>query len=146
NRAEAATLLWRVLGLGDPTEVSADPFGDVDMTEWYAPYIAGLKDLALVEGNPDGTYQPSEEINRAEFLQLAMNVYEYLNGDLLDPEEMTDAYADLDTTEWYASIVTLATDHGFVSGSTCDEGTCFNAGDSITRAEATVILYRMFAD
>ncbi|MFA5789038.1 MAG: S-layer homology domain-containing protein, partial [Candidatus Gracilibacteria bacterium] len=91
NRAEAAALLWRVLGAGEPGETIENPFSDVDMNEWYAPYIARLKNLELVEGNPDGTYQPSEEINRAEFLQLAMNVYEYLNGDLLDPEEMTDA-------------------------------------------------------
>lgn len=145
NRAEAATLLWRVLGAGDPGDTMEDPFSDVDMNEWYAAYIARLKNLEVVEGNPDGTYEPSESINRAEFLQLAMNVYEYLNGDFADPEAMTDAYEDLDTAEWYAAVVTLATEQSFVSGSTCDEGMCFNAANSITRAEATVILYRMFA-
>ena len=43
-------------------------------------------------------------------------------------------------------MVTAATDWLFVSGSDCDEDKCFNAGSSITRAEATKILYNMFLD
>lgn len=147
NRAEAAALLWRVLGVENAAEVLADPFTDVNRSEWYAAYISELKNLSIVEGNPDGTYEPAEDINRAEFLQLAMNAYEYLNGaSTTEPVEITDLYADLDTAAWYANVVTEASELGFVSGSACDEGTCFNAGNSITRAEATVILYRIFAD
>jgi len=151
NRASAAALLWRVLMMGDPSEVTMDPFDDVDMGEWYAAYVGGLKDLSLVEGNPDGTYQPSEDMNRAEFLQLAMNVYLYLNADMQASYDtivagaVTDNYADLDTSAWYAGVVTAATEWSFVQGSACDEGTCFNAGSTITRAEATKILYNMFA-
>jgi hypothetical protein len=151
NRAEAATLLWRVLNMGDPSEASEDPFSDVDMAEWYAAYIAGLKDLSLVEGNPDGTYEPSEEINRAEFLQLAMNVEEYLphtdEGYDYDMElVLQEAYEDMSASEWYSATVALATVKGYVEGSACGEGMCFNPSSSITRAEATVILYRMFAE
>lgn len=147
NRAEAAALLWRVLGVENLTEVSEDPFTDVSSSEWYAAYISELKNLSIVEGNPDGTYEPSEEINRAEFLQLAMNAYEYLNGaDTMEPDAVTDVYSDLDAAAWYANVVTVATELSFVSGSACDEETCFNASNSITRAEATVILYRMFSD
>ena len=152
NRAEAAAMLWRVLAMGEPTEATEDPFSDVDMAEWYAAYIAGLADLDLVDGNPDGTYQPSEEINRAEFLQLAVNVYLYLYEDMVDDADAlmagtaTGAYEDLDTAAWYEGAVTVATAWDFVQGSACDGGMCFNAGDSISRAEATQILYNMFAD
>ncbi len=152
NRAEAAALLWRVLDMGDPDVAWADPFTDVDMEAWYAAYITELKDLSLVEGNPDGSYEPAESINRAEFLQLAMNVYLHVNEDLestatqIMEGEMTDVYNDLDTAAWYAPVVTLATEWEFVQGSVCSEGRCFNAASSITRAEATVILYRMFSD
>ncbi|MBT5516436.1 hypothetical protein HOH67_00285 [Candidatus Peregrinibacteria bacterium] len=34
----------------------------------------------------------------------------------------------------------------FVSGSSCEDGMCFNAAGNITRAEATTILHRMFED
>lgn len=151
NRAEAAALLWRVLMMGEPSDATEDPFSDVSMMEWYAAYIAGLKSLELVEGNPDGTYEPSEEINRAEFLQLAVNVYEYLDhsdvGYDYDYEMVLDeAYEDVDSSAWYAGTVAWATYLGYVQGSECEGGMCFNAGASITRAEATKILYNMFSD
>jgi hypothetical protein len=146
NRAEAAALFWRIVG-ADMGCYNEESFSDVSTDEWYADDVHCLKSLGLVEGNPDGTYEPSEEINRAEFLKMAMNVYLYLYPDTDDSvTEVTDYYADLDTNSWYANIVTLATDWGFVHGSACDEGTCFYAGSSITRAEATTILYNMFAD
>ena len=152
NRAQAAAMLWRVLGMGEASDAEEDPFTDVDMGEWYASYIAGLEGLDLVDGNPDGTYEPAEEMNRAEFLQLAVNVYLYLYEDMEDDAEAlmdgeaTDAYEDLDTAAWYEGAVTVATAWGFVQGSACEGGMCFNAGNTITRAEATQILYNMFAD
>lgn len=145
NRAEAAALLWRVL-MRDTATVSSNPFSDVDMNAWYAPYVSGLLDLGLVAGNPDGTYQPAEEINRAEFLQLAMNVYLYQNPSLdISTVAMTTAYQDLDSSAWYAQVVSAATSWGFVEGSACGTKTCFKADNEITRAEATTILYNMFA-
>jgi len=149
NRAEAATMLWRVLDLGDPTGADAAPFTDVALNEWYTDYVASLKGLSLVSGNPDGTYQPGENINRAEFLQLAMNVFDYLNPTQEDiGYELTSLYADLDISAWYAMTVSEASARGFVEGSACDgatySGTCFNAASAINRAEASQILYNMF--
>ncbi len=152
NRSEAAALLWRVLGLGEPTAVIEDPFMDVPFSGWDAPYIGGLKGLGLVEGNPDGSYEPFEEINRAEFTQLAVNVYLYLYPDMdaeaaiLMAGTVTDRYVDLDTAAWYAPVVTVATEWEFVQGSACEGGVCFNAENTITRAEATTILYNMLAE
>lgn len=152
NRAEAAALLWRVLMMGDPSEATEDPFSDVSMMEWYAAYIAGLKSLELVQGNPDGTYEPSEDINRAEFLQLAVNVFDYLDESESEADydvEMVleEAYEDMDSSAWYANTVAWATSMGYVEGVWCElGGKCFNASSSITRAEATKILYNMFAD
>ncbi|MFA5840593.1 MAG: S-layer homology domain-containing protein [Candidatus Margulisiibacteriota bacterium] len=144
NRAEAGAMLWRVLVMGDPTEATMKPFTDVALGEWYTNYIAELKDLDLVEGDPEGTYRPSESINRAEFVVLALRVYDYLNPDLAYEIAETDAYVDLDTTAWYADDIILATGLGFVEGSDCTGGKCFNAGSEINRAEASQVLYNMF--
>jgi hypothetical protein len=145
NRAEAGAMLWRVLMMGDPTGADSAPFTDVALGEWYTDYVSSLKDLGLVAGNPDDTFQPAENINRAEFLQLAMNVFDQLNP-IQDDEgyELTEAYIDLDTSAWYAMTVSEATARGFVAGSDCDGGMCFNAAADITRAEASQILYNMF--
>lgn len=149
NRAEAGTLLYRVLGLGEPSAPSTAPFSDVIKTHWSAGYIAYLKSLELVTGNPNGTYGPANNINRAEFVTLAMRVCYYVSCeaqeeiDDLRAGSKTDAYRDL-ADGWYTANVTAATELGFVSGRTCTGGKCFDANSNITRAEATAILYRMF--
>ncbi|MFA5775542.1 MAG: S-layer homology domain-containing protein [Ilumatobacteraceae bacterium] len=152
NRAEAATLLYRILGLPEPPAApDMAPFSDVSVSDWFAGYVKALKDSEFVGGYPDGTYKPGSNINRAEFLTLAMNVYYSLaddatkaNIDALKTGAMTDFYSDLDISAWYASTVTAATELGFIQGSVCGDGRCFRAGNDITRAEATTILYNMF--
>ena len=157
NRAEAAAMLWRVLlagGTEDSTWDSAEsgPFSDVLDSAWYGHYVEGLKALDIVTGNPDGTYQPAESMNRAEFVVLALRAYIYLNPsqaaniEALQAGAVTTAYADLDASAWYADEVTAATEYGFVSGSACvgSEGMCFNAEDNINRAEAAKVLDSMF--
>jgi hypothetical protein len=107
--------------------------------------------MGIVNGNPDGTYQPGESINRAEFLTLAMNAYYYLaDADTkASIDELkgtsTNTYSDLES-DWYSATVTASTELGFVGGYDCDDGKCFGAENEITRAEATKILYNMFYD
>jgi hypothetical protein len=151
NRAEAAALLHRVLGLGEPLAPSEKPFPDVDIDKWYAGYIADMEALEMIHGYGDGLYRPGKEINRAEFIKIALEAYYYAVDDeairaeidALMEGEKTDLYEDL-VDDWYTPYVTAATEMGFVHGSICDGGRCFKAGDDITRAEATVILYNMF--
>jgi hypothetical protein len=149
NRAEAAAILCRIIGLtigiGEPPAAEEAPFADVAVDAWYAKYISALKLIDLVSGQTETTYAPGANMNRAEFLQLAMNVYHFLTGTTTaEDQATTDAFADLDTTAWYTSIVSEGYDLGFIHGSTCAAGTCFNAANPITRAEATKILYNMF--
>lgn len=144
-RAEAAAMLYRLFSDDEPGVLDEDPFDDVDMNEWYAGYIASLADLGVINGNPDGTCSPGEQVNRAEFLQMAMNLYEYFNGEV-DDSGLTDAYEDLDTSEWYGQVVSNATSLGFVEGEHLSGGNYFYAWREVTRAEAVTILYRMFAE
>ncbi len=150
NRAEAAALLYRVLGLDEPATPTEKPFSDVAVDSWYAGYVNELLAMQLVSGNPDGTYRPGNSINRAEFLTLAMNVYYYLGNedtkaqvDTWKAGEKTTKFADLKDS-WYTSVVTAAVEMSLVNGSACGEDKCFNAENLITRAEATVMLYNMF--
>lgn len=143
NRAEAATLIHRILGMGTPSVPTLMPFTDVATDAWYAGYIADLKNAGAVNGNPDGTFEPGESINRAEFLEMAMKAYK--NTHTVGEVSVSTAYIDLLTDQWYTATVSEATELGFVSGSDCEGGKCFRAESFITRAEATVILHRMFA-
>ena len=150
NRAEAAALLYRVLGYVEPTAPDAEPFPDVPVDQWYSGYISNMKALELIHGYGDGLYRPGKDINRAEFVKIALGVYytvadeeTRLEIDALMEGEKTTAYNDLED-DWYTPHVTTATEIGFVHGFGCGTGKCFGAENNITRAEATVILYNMF--
>ncbi len=150
NRAEAAALLNRVLGLGEPAAPAEKPFSDVEVSTWYAGYVSSLKGLELVNGNPDGTYKPAANINRAEFLHLALNVYYHLaDADvkaMIDGvrAETTNPFLDVTGDAYYVSSVRVAHQMEFVEGADCNDGKCFSPAADITRAEATKILYEMF--
>src|SRR3989338_1442960 len=129
-----------------------DPFPDVAADTWYAPYVAELHDLGIINGNPQGTFLPAKDINRAEFLKLSVSVYLYLNPDFQDEYDAIleagitdgkDDYADVEPTSWYAEVVEVGIGLGFIEGSPCGNSTCFKPGDSITRAEASKIFFGM---
>ena len=54
-----ATVTARVLG-----------FPDVSEDQWYYKYVMQIKDWNVVNGNDDGTFKPSANINRAEFSKM----------------------------------------------------------------------------
>lgn len=152
NRAEAAVLLYRAIYNSDsaPQKPSTKPFSDVAIDAWYSGYIGALKDINIIKGNLDGTYEPNETINRAEFLTLALNAYYHwtteerkLQVDNFKAAAKTEKYSDLGNT-WYTATVSAATELGFVEGQACGDKTCFNPSSSITRAESAKILFEMF--
>ncbi|QQR55477.1 S-layer homology domain-containing protein [Candidatus Peregrinibacteria bacterium] len=49
-----------------------NPFSDVDLDEWYAPYVIAAYSNGIIQGYPDGTYKPSQSITHAEFLKIAI--------------------------------------------------------------------------
>ncbi|MEK7085779.1 MAG: S-layer homology domain-containing protein, partial [Patescibacteria group bacterium] len=152
NRAEAGILLCRVLGIDETETVTTKPFSDVDGKSWYGGCVSALKDIKIVKGNPDGTYKPITNINRAEFLALAIRTY----SEMLDEEEQTElnaklnattfaeSFSDVGKTAWYGNVASVAKDLEFVQGRTCGTKKCFDGSSNITRAEATTVLFRIF--
>ena len=151
TRAEAAAILYRVLGLAEPTLPAETGFNDVQSNAWYAGYVLELKTRQITQGYSDNTFKPDAEINRAEFLQLAVNTL--LNKSTAAKQEelktvmdgaTTTKFADLKSTDWYTKIVTLADTEGYVDGQVCGSVKCFAGTSSITRAEAVKILAKIF--
>lgn len=102
-----------------------------DVGEWDTTFkaIDYLREEGVVVGYSDGTYGIEENINRAEFLKIVMEVTDYdLGGD--------NCYSDVED-EWFAPYVCAATDLGFVDGYA--DGT-FRPGDYINFAEASKIV------
>jgi len=88
--------------------VTVTSFSDVG--EWDTTFkaIDYLREEEVVVGYSDGTYGLDDNINRAEFLKIVMEVTDYeLEGE--------DCYPDV-TDEWFAPYVCAADELGFVDG------------------------------
>lgn len=150
NRAEATALIYRILYTQEPQTPTQPPFPDVPVDEWYAGYISELSALSLISGHADGTFKPSDNITRAEFFTLALNLHYHLADetakieiDDLKSGPTTDLYSDLEN-DWYTPTITILTELGFISGSQCGNEKCVYANEEITRAEAVIPLHKMF--
>lgn len=92
----------------------------------------------IVQGYPEGTFQPDSPVNRAEavkMLALAARITE-------TPESSTGTtitFGDVPGSAWFAPVIKAAAEQGIVHG--YSDGT-FRPGNPITRAEAAAIIER----
>jgi hypothetical protein len=99
NRAEALTVYARMLGLEiDENASSPDcQFSDMEGDEWYAPYVITMCEEGMISGYPDGTFQASNQLNRAEAMKILTIG---LGGESSAP--YSNLPADVDPSHWYA--------------------------------------------
>src|SRR5450830_68327 len=71
TRAEAATLVLRMLKIAPIQNLTASSFKDVPVTNWAAGYIEAMQKNGYITGYPDGTYKPTVNILRSEFTAIA---------------------------------------------------------------------------
>lgn len=79
--SSSARLTPRVLGLIAASAVVAGgagfaygatttKFTDVQPTDWFAPYVSTMVQQGILTGYPDGTFRPSQGVNRAELAKI----------------------------------------------------------------------------
>lgn len=108
----AALLLCAVMivGIFLPTAASAsgNSFSDVDSTAWYAENVQKLIQLGMLNGYPDGTFRPYDNISRSEFIKLAAIASEIPNT------------TPLTTTYWAEEYWRILNDAGILEMITAD--------------------------
>jgi hypothetical protein len=116
-------------------------FSDVIDGSWYIPYLQEAYEQGIVEGYPDGSFQPASTVNKVEILKMVIEAFG-LDGDL-KTEITTTLYPDVDETAWYATYVQLANEMGIYYDLMLSDN--FNPAEAMTRGEIAELVYR-FAD
>lgn len=131
TRAEAATILYNLLVSKDrgPYTVS---FSDVNSWSWYYEAVMTLASYKVLNGVGNSMFAPDDYITRAEFVTMLVRIY--------GVTETESSFSDVASGSWCESFVATAADRGWVQGD--GDGT-FRPNDSITRAEAVVIMNRV---
>lgn len=75
-------LLTQNRGPYRPLDVAPAPgtvqskFSDVPSGEWYADHIQWSSNLGIIDGYPDGTFQPNKSMTRAEVIKVIRSLAE----------------------------------------------------------------------
>lgn len=129
SRAELATLLVRTFAITGNTEMVADDYA----RHWAREHISILRDLSVMNGYPDGTFQPDASISRAEAVTLVKGL---LNID--EEISLTNEFEDTQTS-WANENISYMTNKELIGGRT---NTTFEPNSPMTRAEAADLLLR----
>lgn len=139
TRADFMMLLTKTFGF---TAEFKSNFSDVRTTDYFYEAVGIAKQLGLAEGQGDGVFSPTEQISRQDMMVLlsrAMSKAGILTakGTASDLE----AFSDKSNVASYAvNDVAALIKGGIVEGS----GSRLNPMSYATRAEAAVLLYRIY--
>jgi plastocyanin len=147
TRAEFVAMLLRACGLepqgneGDDAKESEDPFSDVTPAHWAYAHIHRAREMGIVmPGEYPERFGPDVPITRMEICVMAARALG------LEDEACQDAGKTLefddrdDVAATYRGYIASAVNWGVLKGYTDNT---FRPGNSATRREAAVIIYRL---
>ncbi|MDF2935873.1 MAG: gellan lyase [Paenibacillaceae bacterium] len=140
TRADFVALLVKTLGL---TGLAESSFADVSGQDRHYVELALAEKLGIVQGGGGGRFEPEAAITRQDMMVLAARALALDSPAVLAeaPSGVLTAFADGGTVADYARDSTaLLVNIGLIQG----DGGRLNPLGSLTRAEAAVLLYRIY--
>lgn len=134
SRVEVTKFILEGLG-ADLLAAKTLSFKDTDSSQWYASYVYTAMKNGIIEGYPDGTFKPTNSVNKVEFLKMLI---EAMNIDI-NPNVKTFTFTDLNENEWYAPYVRFAIDKNLIDY----EGREFKPNEAMTREQVAEAIYRV---
>lgn len=131
------TFLVGILGFVNVAQAAS--FSDVNNDHQYYAAIESLKNLGIVGGYEDGTFQPENLVNRAEALKMILTSAEIQTSDA-DAEESTQ-FTDVAEGAWFGKYLGKAKRQGIVNGN--PDGS-FTPGRNVNRSEFIKMLLGSF--
>ena len=74
TRAEMVTIICRMSKLIEEIDTGSNTFSDVS-SHWAAGYVNAATKKNIINGYDDGTFKPSENITREEFVQILTQAF-----------------------------------------------------------------------
>lgn len=142
TRAEFATIIVKASGI-KPTKINYASFSDVPVTNWASPFVESVKDYMTGYRLANGQYNfnPDTPATREDITVAIVKLKGY-DTRLANRAAVEPIFKDFDSiSESAKDYVAIAVKEGLVSGYP-DE--TFRGQATITRAEASALLYRSF--
>lgn len=111
------------------------PFRDTSDDQWYSKYLFTAYSKNIVNGNPDGTFRPTDTVNRAEFFKILFNG---MSVDISPTVEFAP-YDDVTTSDWFAPFLAYAKDLGLLDTNSVN----IKPSGEMTRGDVAQSMYRL---
>ncbi|NLY45677.1 MAG: glycoside hydrolase [Tissierella sp.] len=134
TRAQAATLLVRVLDLGRNGTASAN-FSDVPEGHWANADIGLVSQSGLMNGKGNHQFAPDEYLTREEMALLLSRLLK-----ISPSKETTHSFKDVPSSRWSSPYIIAVAEKGIFKG--YNDAT-FRPNDTVTRAEMATLLDRI---
>lgn len=102
SRVEALKMI--IAGIGIQVADGSVDFPDTESPSWYSPYISTGLAENIVAGYPDGSFKPTNNIIRAEYLKILLEASKVK----LAENVVNKPYYDVAITEWYAKYASFS--------------------------------------
>jgi len=126
---------------------SVQPFSDVDQNRWSAKKITWAQWNQIIAGNPNGTFQPTEPITRAELMAVLRRVAEYIQNQQGQSPELRITktprqFSDLEG-HWADQLVTQMSGYCQIASPLNEQGDQFAPNQPAQRNYAAAAMVRM---
>lgn len=140
TRAQFITMLVKNFGLLD--KKAKTNFVDVNKNAWYYSSVASAFNKGIVKGTNTNTFEPDKAITRAEMTVMMNNVIAVLNLKATPIFTDKNYIDDFSIPDYARKSVSLITRIGLMTGY---PGNRFSPNMKATRAEAAVVIYKLFS-
>ncbi|WP_181346840.1 S-layer homology domain-containing protein [Thalassobacillus sp. CUG 92003] len=149
TRAQFTTFVVRALDLqlseesvGEIASSEDNQYSDVSPERWYYPYVVAASEEGVIDGYPDGTFQPEGKIERQDMAMIMMNAAE-LKG-VVSSKDSTYQFEDRNKIGSYAvEAVKRLTSLEVINGKKIDGKLYFAPKDNTTRGETAAVINRL---
>lgn len=136
NRAETAKVV--VLALGYEVNLNGffgKQYLDTLANAWYAPYLEVARKFNIATGYPDGTFRPSNTINRVELLRVFLEA-NHMNLTTCGEQPYEDTPINADTL-WYIKYACYAKANNLMGN-----GSKLYPADAMTEGDVANLFYQ----
>ncbi len=134
NRVEALKMLMLAFDV-EAGPNGALPFTDTDQSAWYASALSTALEKEIVKGYEDGSFKPSNTVNKAEYLKMLFET----NGLKPNDDLKANPYEDVPVNAWYAGYAYLTNQKNLLDV----QNNRLNAGLGMTRGDVAESIYRL---
>lgn len=134
NATLAATIATSAVVAMAPIQVEAAPksFPDVKSNVYYYEDVQNLSGRGVINGFPDGTFKPGNNITRGEVAIILAKILNLNTGNVKNP-----GFKDVPTSHKYYGAIAALVEAGVIHGY---EDNTYRSNNTLTRAELAKVL------